>query len=274
MSGKEKLDALDLIINVLVEHEKILDKTTKRLENFTQYLEYIIEPARERIADNIQEGLTIIGNGKVVYVNDRACEIFGYPKFELEKLTGIELAAPEEKKRLQRIKEEVVQTGIRPKELKFWIIRKDGERRYIHNRYFIIQEDNTLIARLVVTTDITARAKLIGRGGDARAVDEVYPCPFEGVIEVITKKWTCQIIAMLGDYRVLRYSEIMKKLKGISPRTLVNRLKELESAGLIMRKAFNEIPPRVEYSLTKDGMELRELMKPMMKWATSRANEK
>ena len=112
------------------------------------------------------------------------------------------------------------------------------------------------------------------KGGDAAAGDEAYPCPFKGVIEVITRKWTCQIIAMLGNYQALRYSEIMKELEGISPRTLAYRLKELESAGLILRKSFNEIPPRVEYSLTKDGMELRELMKPMMKWATSRANAK
>lgn len=102
--------------------------------------------------------------------------------------------------------------------------------------------------------------------------DEVYPCPFKGVIEVITRKWTCQIIAMLGNYEALRYGEMMKKLRGISPRTLAYRLKELESAGLIRRRSFAEIPPRVEYSLMKDGMELRELMKPMMRWATSRAN--
>jgi len=114
----------------------------------------------------------------------------------------------------------------------------------------------------------------MGKRGGARAGDEVYPCPFKGVIEVIMKKWTCQMIAMLGNYKTLRYTEILKGLKGISPRTLANRLKELESAALIRRKSFNEIPPRVEYSLTKDGMELRELMKPMMKWAKSRASAK
>ena len=110
----------------------------------------------------------------------------------------------------------------------------------------------------------------MGIEGVARVADDDYPCPFKGVIEVITKKWTCQIIAMLSNHEALRYSEIMKKLKGISPRTLANRLKELESAGLINRKSFAEIPPRVEYSLTKDGKELRELMKPMMEWAESR----
>ena len=114
--------------------------------------------------------------------------------------------------------------------------------------------------------------EVMGKSDESRVRDEDYPCPFEGVIDVITKKWTCQIIAMLSEHEALRYGEIMSKLKGISPRTLSNRLKELESAALINRKSYAEIPPRVEYSLTKDGKELRELMKPMMGWAKSRGN--
>jgi len=90
------------------------------------------------IADNIQDGLTITGNGKVTYVNDRACEIIGYPRDELVKLTGIDMAAPEERERLQQILEEVVQKGHNPKDQEFWIIRKDGSRRCIHNRYSFI----------------------------------------------------------------------------------------------------------------------------------------
>ena len=107
---------------------------------------------------------------------------------------------------------------------------------------------------------------------EKRDVDEGYPCPFKGVIEIITKKWTCQIIAMLSEHEALRYGEIMKRLQGISPRTLANRLKELDSAALVDRKSYPEIPPRVEYSLTDEGRELRELMKPMMEWAKSRSN--
>ncbi len=110
------------------------------------------------------------------------------------------------------------------------------------------------------------------KNNEAREGDEDYPCPFRGVIDVITKKWTCQIIAMLSEHEALRYGEIMKKLEGISPRTLSNRLKELESSALINRESYAEIPPRVEYSLTKDGKELRELMRPMMQWAKSRSN--
>jgi len=111
----------------------------------------------------------------------------------------------------------------------------------------------------------------LGTASSVKSGGDDYPCPFKGAIEVITKKWTCQIIAMLGNYRSLRYGEIMERLNGISPRTLAYRLRELESTGLVDRRSCNEIPPRVEYSLTKDGMELRELMRPMMEWAGSRA---
>ncbi len=59
----------------------------------------------------------------------------------------------------------------------------------------------------------------------------------------------------------------MKNLIGISPKTLTDRLKEQERAGLLKREFFAEIPPRVEYSLTKDGIEVRDAMLPLMEWA-------
>jgi DNA-binding HxlR family transcriptional regulator len=62
----------------------------------------------------------------------------------------------------------------------------------------------------------------------------------------------------------------MENLKGISPKTLADRLKDLESSGLINREMFAEIPPRVEYSLTQDGIELRDLMIPLMEWASKK----
>jgi DNA-binding HxlR family transcriptional regulator len=72
----------------------------------------------------------------------------------------------------------------------------------------------------------------------------------------------------------LRYNEILVKLGSISPKSLADRLKDLERARLIKREAFAEIPPRVEYSLTKDGVELRNKMMPLMKWASSRKQNK
>ena len=62
----------------------------------------------------------------------------------------------------------------------------------------------------------------------------------------------------------------MKNLNGISPKTLTDRLKELKNSGLINREIFAEIPPRVEYSLTQDGIELRDLMIPLMEWASKK----
>ena len=62
----------------------------------------------------------------------------------------------------------------------------------------------------------------------------------------------------------------MEHLNKISPKSLTDRLKELEAEGLVKREAFAEIPPRVEYSLTQDGVELRRLIMPIMKWAISR----
>ena len=100
---------------------------------------------------------------------------------------------------------------------------------------------------------------------------EMCLCPLKGIINIISKKWTLQIVAVIGNHKRLRYNEILKKLEGISPKSLADRLKELVLEELIRREAFAEIPPRVEYSLTKDGEELRRTIIPLMDWASSRA---
>jgi DNA-binding HxlR family transcriptional regulator len=66
----------------------------------------------------------------------------------------------------------------------------------------------------------------------------------------------------------------MKELTGISPKTLSDRLKELTEAGLINKKVFAEIPPRVEYTLTQDGIEVRDAMLPLMEWAYKKSVQK
>ena len=110
-----------------------------------------------KMADNLQDGLSIIERGKVVYVNDRLCEITGCSREELFETSGIELAAPDEKDRLTRIMHESQQTGVLPSELEYWIIRKDGGRRYIHNRYALINWGDSQNDRYTITTDLTER---------------------------------------------------------------------------------------------------------------------
>lgn len=95
-------------------------------------------------------------------------------------------------------------------------------------------------------------------------------CPLEGVIDVISKKWSLLIINEIGNHGKIRFNQLMEELKPISPKTLADTLKELQRAGLVDRYVFNEIPPRVEYTLTKEGIELRRAIIPLLKWSITR----
>jgi DNA-binding HxlR family transcriptional regulator len=99
-------------------------------------------------------------------------------------------------------------------------------------------------------------------------------CPLEGVIDVISKKWALLIINAIGNYGSLRFNKLMEELQGISPKTLADTLKKLQNEQLLKRESFAEIPPRVEYSLTKDGQGLREAVVPILKWAATRQGSK
>ncbi len=113
----------------------------------------------QRMAESVEDGITIIEQGKIVFMNRRVIEIFGYEHHELMNMNGIELAAPEEKSRLRKINEKAKKGGDFPDTLEFWIIRKDGKKRYIRNRYSINRTNNEITGRYVITTDIT-EAKL------------------------------------------------------------------------------------------------------------------
>jgi len=99
-------------------------------------------------------------------------------------------------------------------------------------------------------------------------------CPIQGVIDVISKKWSLLIVGVLGNSSKMRYNEILNELKGISPKTLADTLKQLHHAGIVNRQSFNEIPPRVEYSLTEDGEKLRDAIIPVINWAVDRSDHK
>jgi len=99
-------------------------------------------------------------------------------------------------------------------------------------------------------------------------------CSIEGIMGILSKKWALLVISAIGNNQKLRYNELEKKLGEISPKTLADRLKELENASLIRRESFAEIPPRVEYSLTKEGVELRNAIMPLIKWVSSKDFQK
>ena len=95
-------------------------------------------------------------------------------------------------------------------------------------------------------------------------------CPIEKVIQFFGQKWTMLILKQLEENEVLRFNKLQELLKEISPRTLSKRLKELEEENFIIKEKFNEIPPRVEYSLTKKGKEFgkyfKQFNKIVLKW--------
>ncbi len=93
-------------------------------------------------------------------------------------------------------------------------------------------------------------------------------CKLMGAIDVIGRKWSLVIVGILGNKESYRFSEIQKELKVISPRTLTDTLKKLEQLGIIKRRVFNEIPPRVEYSLTELGKELRKIVLDLLEWSS------
>lgn len=98
---------------------------------------------------------------------------------------------------------------------------------------------------------------------------EICLCPLEGIMEIVSKRWTLLIIGAIGNHQTIRYNKIKNILEGISPKSLSDRLKELKKAGLIKREAFAEIPPRVEYSLTEEGDSLLKAMAPLMEWVNN-----
>lgn len=97
----------------------------------------------------------------------------------------------------------------------------------------------------------------------------VCSCQIEGVIELMGRRCGLLIFTIIGNYGKVRYNELEKKLGSVSPRTLSDRLKELEDAGLVRREMFEEIPLRVEYSLTPAGAGLMDALAPVSEWADS-----
>lgn len=87
-------------------------------------------------------------------------------------------------------------------------------------------------------------------------------CPVCRTAEVISGKWTLLIIRDLADSS-LRFCELERSLEGISPRTLSLRLRALEEQGIVSRRTYPEVPPRVEYELTDKGKALVPLIEDM-----------
>ncbi|MDW2798837.1 helix-turn-helix domain-containing protein [Clostridium boliviensis] len=98
-------------------------------------------------------------------------------------------------------------------------------------------------------------------------------CPIYYTISKIEGKWKWVILYKLYKLKVMRYSRLWEELQPIAHRTLSKQLKELEADGLVHREQYNEVPPRVEYSLTEDGQTLAPILDLMSEWGAQRIQQ-
>jgi DNA-binding HxlR family transcriptional regulator len=131
-----------------------------------------------------------------------------------------------------------------------------------------------------------ARFKKLGALGPKRALPLFHQsCNFEGydaellmketekLRELITKRGTLEIlIPLCCTTAPVRYTKFRSSMKGFSSKTLAIRLKQLEKNGILERKAYNEIPPRVEYQLTSKGQGLVESVIGLLQWIRKWSN--
>jgi len=74
------------------------------------------------------------------------------------------------------------------------------------------------------------------------------PKPLEQIAGFLSKKWTLSIMVTIGNFEKVRFNDLLQRISTINPKTLSDRLKELAKLGLLQRKAFKQIPPKVEYT--------------------------
>ena len=104
-------------------------------------------------------------------------------------------------------------------------------------------------------------------------MDMSFPCPIEVTVNLIGDKWKVLIMRNLLLLGTQRFAELHKDINGISEKMLTQQLRKLEADGLVFRKVYAEVPPRVEYSLTDFGLSLKPIFDAMHIWGTNYIQE-
>jgi DNA-binding HxlR family transcriptional regulator len=98
-------------------------------------------------------------------------------------------------------------------------------------------------------------------------------CPVFLTLQLIAHKWSVRILRNLlhAEKNTLRFGQLQKSLEGITQRELTKHLREFERAGIVQRTVYPEVPPRVEYRLTKTGHSLLKPVEEISQWAENNA---
>ena len=90
-------------------------------------------------------------------------------------------------------------------------------------------------------------------------------CPATETLRVLSGRWKVPIVWFLFE-RTLRFSELRRELLPVTPKMLAQQLRELERDGVVFRRVYPQVPPKVEYSLTRFGQTLRPVVEAMCRW--------
>lgn len=92
-------------------------------------------------------------------------------------------------------------------------------------------------------------------------------CPLEYGLNVFGGKWDSRIICVLAEKQPLRYSALRQEMSNITDAVLAAALKNLIRNGIVVRKSYDEVPPKVEYTLTEKGISVIPILQSICKWA-------
>jgi DNA-binding HxlR family transcriptional regulator len=107
-----------------------------------------------------------------------------------------------------------------------------------------------------------------------KKLDLKYPtCPIRNVLGRMSDKWSLLVLYTLSTNTKMRYKDLMSAIPDISQKMLTSTLKHLEEENLLIREAYAEIPPRVEYSLTEMGKSFMPVVQMMIDWALEHFDE-
>jgi DNA-binding HxlR family transcriptional regulator len=98
-------------------------------------------------------------------------------------------------------------------------------------------------------------------------------CPIKDVLHTVSDKWSMLVMMVLGTRETMRFTELKTSINGISQKMLTATLRDLESYGLISRKVYAEIPPKVEYTITSIGTAFLQHFVVMLDWACGSMKE-
>jgi DNA-binding HxlR family transcriptional regulator len=99
--------------------------------------------------------------------------------------------------------------------------------------------------------------------------DPELACPIAPVVDIVFSRWTTPILWSLHEYGRQRFVELERRIAGITPKVLTQRLRQLERDGLVTRTYHPEVPPRVEYEISELGRSLGPLFHSLSQWAST-----